>query len=429
MILGKIPTEIHDFINKTVTGSPPHLKKQGTLSGSTKQFLVKLVDKFGTCSKNYHYKLIKEIPYPEEQYHQVDLFHDIPSEIRNSIVGSPKDQQNQSTNITHSYEFNVGSRIIRVHIRLPLPFGGRINVFTTKSSLETPRIKKYFQNAVRLIWMWFSIVSEYASCDCGETVDIYLYLTQHYKRKPKHGPIDTIHANTAFTRTCEKNGVIQIYREEEWFKVLIHETFHMLGLDFSVMNDTNILLSKSIQKTFHIKTDGLLFETYCETWATILNVMFVTAFMEGFPRTQRNPNMIIRKMENMLYLESKHALFQSSKVLQYMNLSYRDFIHPNDPASQVRLQEYKEQTNVFCYYVLKSILLYHMDDFLQWCWKHNKGSLNFIKTSTNVNNFYRLITHLYKSDAYIREHLYMETIFQQGSPGMVHESLRMTIYG
>lgn len=411
MILGKIPQKIHDSIETIVTGSPLHLKKRRPLSESSKLFLKKILDKLQISLQQYNYKLIKKISYPREQYQNVDLFNDIPSEIRDIIIGSPQ------SNITCSYEFIIGSRIIRVHIMIP------------RSNDETPRIKTYFRNTIRLIWLWFSILCDYASCDCGETVDIYLYLTQHYKMKPKHGPIDTIHANTAFTRTCMKHSTIQIYREEEWFKVLIHETFHTLGLDFSGMNETNNIISKTIQDLFHIQTDGLLFETYCETWATIINTMFVTTFMEGSQRTQQNYNIIIRKIENMVYFESKHALFQSSKVLQYMNISYQDLIHPSDPESQQRLQKYQERTNVFCYYVLKSVLLFHMDEYLQWCWKHNKGSLNFVKTALNVKDFYKLIHRLYQSDLYIREHLYMETKMIKGSPEIEYESLRMTLYG
>jgi hypothetical protein len=411
MILGKIPKKLHNSIENIVSGSPFQLKKRRSLSESSKIFLKTILDKLHVSIHQFNYKLIKKISYPREQYQHVDLFNDIPSEIRDIIVGSPQ------SNITRSYEFIIGSRIIRVHIMIP------------RSNDETPRIKTYFRNTIRLIWLWFSILCDYASCDCGKTVDIYLYLTQHYKMKPKHGPIDTIHANTAFTRTCMKHSTIQIYREEEWFKVLIHETFHTLGLDFSGMNETNNIISKNIQDLFHIQTDGLLFETYCETWATIINTMFVTTFMEGFQRTQYNYNIIIRKMENLLYLESKHALFQSSKVLQYMNVSYQDLIHPSDPESQQRLQKYQERTNVFCYYVLKSVLLFHMDEYLQWCWKNNKGSLNFVKTESNVKDFYKLIHRLYKSDLYIREHLYMETKLVKGSPEIEYESLRMTLYG
>jgi hypothetical protein len=412
MILGEIPQKTYDLIIKIVEGSPSQFK-QRILSDQPKHFLKAILTKLGTLLLRFHYKkMIKNIPNPNDHYKQSEMFDGIPNEIRNMIIDSIK--------ITHSYEFVVGSRTIRVHIILPLLF----------KSVETTDIKKYFRNTVRLIWLWFSIVGEHADCECGETTNIYLYLTQHYKKKPNQGPIQPIHANTAFTRTCAKNSTIQIFREEEWFKVLIHETFHSLGLDFSGMTEMNTTFKNTIQEIFHIKTDGLLYETYCETWATILNAVFVTAFMEGYPRTQPNISKIIQKIEKLLYLESKHALFQSSKVLQHMKITYNDFVSPMNNNAQSRLQKYHEETNVFCYYVLKSLLLFHLDDFLLWCGEHNKGYLNFNKTSENLQGFYDLIRRLYISDIYIQEHEYMETKYREQPQQSVEcGTLRMTIFG
>ena len=50
--------------------------------------------------------------------------------------------------------------------------------------------------------------------------------------------IDQIHVNTGFTTTCPVDSEIVIFREEEWFKVFIHETFHNFALDFSDMNNS-----------------------------------------------------------------------------------------------------------------------------------------------------------------------------------------------
>ena len=305
-------------------------------------------------------------------------------------------------------------------------------IFDDRSNSNVHRCKKtqqYFLHSVRLIWLWFHTVSENIQGNCGESLDIYLYLTQHYKRKPQQGPIDVIHANTAYTRTCTKNGTIQIFREEEWFKVLIHETFHNLGLDFSGMSEVTTIYGKTIQEMFHVQTDGLLFETYCETWATIINTMFVTSLSNGFPRTQHNINFIIEKMENILSLESKYSLFQSGKVIHHMGISYSDFIHPDTPESRAKLQKYQERTNVLCYYVLKSVFLYHLDTFLQWCWTHNHGSLNFTKTKSNLKSFYALIYRLYRKESYVKEHMYMEEHVKNTKNGFEHETLRMTIYG
>jgi hypothetical protein len=386
MKLGKIPQNIHNFMENIVLSSPQQIKKRRPLSNLSKQCLKELLGKFKTASHNFQNNMLKNIPYPEDTYKQEDLFVTIPQEIRNKILSSPK--------TTHSFELMVGSRLIKIHIMLPIDV-----------SQETKRIMKYIRKIGHLIYIWFSIVSDYANCECGKTTEIFLYMTQFYKKKPDQGPIDVIHANTAVTRTCEKRSIIQIYREEEWFKVLIHETFHSLGLDFSGMTEINTTFSKMIQEMYHIPTDGLLFETYCETWATILNAMFLVAFMEDYPRTHKN---IIPKIENFLWMESKFSLFQSNKVLKHMNIQYYDLLHSTIPVSRHRLQKYQEKTNVFCYYVLKSVLLYHLDEYLTWCWIHNQGSLDFVKTTGNVKDFYDLIFKLFHNPTYAEEHLFME---------------------
>lgn len=414
MKLGQQSQKLHDLISNITAGSPNQFKKSLPLSGTSRLFLQNLLERFRRAYHRFRYRLLTKKAYPWENVLNSDLFTSIPKEIRDIVVSSPK--------ITQSFEFVVGSRTVRVHMFLPLPF-----VNTDKGSDKNTQ--QYFLHAAHLIWLWFHTVSENVRGNCGESVDIYLYLSQHYKRKPQHGPIDVIHANTAYTRTCTKNGIIQIFREEEWFKVLIHETFHNLGLDFSVMSEVTTVYGKTIQEMFHVKTDGLLFETYCETWATIINTMFVASLSNGFPRTQHNINFIIEKMENILSLESKYSMFQSGKVLHHMGISYSDFIYPDTPESSAKLQKYQERTNVLCYYVLKSVFLYHLDSFLQWCWIHNQGSLNFVKTKANLKSFYVLIYRLYRKDSYVKEHIYMEEHVKNTKNGFEHETLRMTIYG
>jgi len=414
MKLGQQSQKLQDFITNITTGSPNHFKKSLPLSGTSRLFLQNLLERFRTAYNRFRYTLLKKNAYPMENVERADLFTDIPKEIRDIIVSSPK--------ITQSFEFVVGSRTVRVHMFMPLPF-----VNTDKGSDR--KTQQYFLHSVRLIWLWLHTVSENIQGNCCETLDIYLYLTQHYKRKPRQGPIDMVHANTALTRTCSKNGTIQIFREEEWFKVLIHETFHTLGLDFSGMTEVSTVYGKTIQEMFHVQTDGLLFETYCETWATIINTMFVASLSNGFPRTQHSINNIIEKMENILSMESKYSLFQSGKVLHHMGISYKDFIQPDNPESQKKLQKYQERTNVLCYYVLKSVCLYHLDTFLQWCWTHNQGSLHFTKTNNNLKSFYGLMYRLYRREPYVKEHVYMEEHVKKPNDGFEHETLRMTIYG
>jgi hypothetical protein len=91
------------------------------------------------------------------------------------------------------------------------------------------------------------------------------------------GIIGASHVNGGLSDICEPDGQIIVYRKEEWFKVFIHETMHNYGLDFAVLD--NILRSnKKLQSIFSVQTDIKIFESYCETWARIMNVFFESYF-------------------------------------------------------------------------------------------------------------------------------------------------------
>ena len=48
---------------------------------------------------------------------------------------------------------------------------------------------------------------------------------------------------------------------------------------------------------------------------------------------------------------------------------------------------YKEETPLFSYYVVKSVLLFFANDFAEWTMIHNRGSFNFQKTQQNVDAY------------------------------------------
>jgi hypothetical protein len=190
------------------------------------------------------------------------------------------------------------------------------------------------------------------------------------------------------------------------------------------MSEVTTVYGKTIQEMFHVQTDGLLFETYCETWATVMNAMFVASLSHG----GREPRTLSQKLRTCWPRNPNIPCFKVARF-HHMGISYRDFIHPHTPESQAKLQNYQERTNVLCYYVLKSVFLYYLDSFLQWCWIHNGGSLHFGKNWANLKSFYALIYRLYRKEAYVKEHIYMEEHMKQKKEGFEYETLRMTIYG
>ena len=136
-------------------------------------------------------------------------------------------------------------------------------------------IKSYrFEKYMKQMFMWLYLAALYSPNHCAENLKIFCFLTPFRKKIPRnqYSILSPDHCNSAVTTSCTKNGEIVIFREEEICKVLIHESFHVFGLDFSNL-PTNKINNKMV-KIFPIESEFNLFEAYSETWASILNSLF-----------------------------------------------------------------------------------------------------------------------------------------------------------
>lgn len=228
-------------------------------------------------------------------------------------------------------------------------------------------------NYVKRIYIWLWIVNEYIKEKCSKNTNIYIFLTPFEKKLPNNDNkiLDHNNVNTAFTMSgCNNNGEIIIYRKEEWFKVLIHECFHSFNLDFSTMNIEK--LKYKMKKRFKIKSDFLIYESYCEVWARIINSLIVSyALIENI-----NLNKYIETTIILLEFERVYSLQQCKNILNYMKISYSDLINNKE-------NNYNENSNVFAYYIISGILMNKYYDFISWCYHNNE---NFIKFDNNNSN-------------------------------------------
>lgn len=299
---------------------------------------------------------------------------------------------------------------------------------------------KFMAEAISRIYLWFNLVSNYAPMKCSHILNIYLYLTDLPKVLPKKGePITAIHANSAFTTACSRVAEIHLFRKEEWFKVLIHETFHVLGLDFSEFDHTNT--NKQMLSIFPVKSDVRLFETYCEMWAEIINVLYMSYFYINKNKALENPtsktDQIIKKASKMIDIEKRFSIFQCAKILDFYGLDYSDLHERTSAAHLSRTHRYKEETNVLSYYILKSIFMFYVNDFIEWCAIHNHESLDFNKTPTlldaNLDDYCKFVREHYNKSEYKNalrnvEILFDADLFDNVNNKIELNTLRMTIY-
>jgi hypothetical protein len=232
-----------------------------------------------------------------------------------------------------------------------------------------------------------------------ESLNIYIYLTPFKKELPenKSEVIGPVNANTGYTYRCEKNNEIVIYRQEEWFKVLMHETMHTFGNDFETEDYNGAAV---IKKLFSLP-DGVnirMSETYSEIWARIMNVAFQTYFKNPPSLESRTVKQFKKNFGFYLHLESIFSLYQCIKVLDFMGVNYQLLVSESEHSKKMMRSFYRENTNVFAYYVLTSILLHSHGDFFSWCMKRNGPGLNIFKVKATQSDFIELIESCYKKN-------------------------------
>ena len=384
-------------------------------SEQTDEFINPFLNSFGKCDKNKFSKIENNA----FQSILISLYNDIHEAnktifnagcfkytvLNKAAIKKPKDYSNKryfpeiiqkyiKDNEQKQLLFscgNVGNREINIHFTL----------------FDESAIEKYIQH-VRMMYMWLSICAKYAMKYCTNTLDVYVYPTPFTKNLPESttttlGPENV---NTAFTQACAPKGQLIIFREEEWFKVFIHETFHTYGLDFSQSDISS--MKKELISLYPIESDFDIYEAYTETWARIINCALCSY---NALENKRDRKIFFKNLDFCLELERMFALYQCVKVIGFMGLTYDDLHAPNSHALRKGL--YRENTHVFSYYVLTAVFLNDYQGFMLWCKEHNEVLLRFNSTPENFITFTEYIKSVYNCIPLQNGIKYMSSLIKQ----------------
>ena len=353
-----------------------------------------LVTFFNSMTESYDaIKKIKRSPKTFiSKLSKIKIPEQIPkSDLLNSkyISHSVKKYITDHATIDLCYKFVINNKEYTIHFIL----------LDEKEMVNPEKYEIYIEKMM----MWLHMSQSYVTGKCAEkSFTVYLYLTPFEKFLPECsitviGP-DNVNSGVAYA--CQDNGEIVIYRQEEWFKVFIHESFHALGLDFSTMKQDQ--LNKNIKYLFPIETEGNLFEAYTECWARIINCLFISFYtLDKRNSIKERKEEFILTAEYCLQFEANFAVFQMVKVLQCMGLTYDHLYAADNRMELTRKLLYKENSNVFAYYIITSILLSNYSYFISWCYENNLNLLEFTKTLSNLQSFYEMIERLYLSKKYL----------------------------
>lgn len=266
--------------------------------------------------------------------------------------------------------------------------------------------------------MWLFFILPYARTECSKTLKITSYLTPFKKNLPENNSITLgpNNVNTAFTYRCPENGDIIIYRKEEIFKVFLHETFHVFGLDWSDNSHSNILVA-NIKKLFPIPSNMRIAEAYCEFWACFMNSIFIAYHLTN----GHNVDEFLIYSEYCLSFERLFSLLQVVKILRFMGLTYHD-LHTSRKATL-----YKENTNVFVYYILKCIFIFNMNDFLNLCANNNTNMIAFDANKKNFTKLSQFIKSKYNSKNFIHALTHANKLLNKYDSNFIKNTMRMSV--
>ena len=214
---------------------------------------------------------------------------------------------------------------------------------------------------------------------------------------------------------------IYVYREEEWFKVLIHETIHAFGVDFSAMSTKNIAIDKAIRAldtafpgvvAVHNadKNRICLFEAYTECWAEWIAILFRVHEYRVHEYGGNNKNSMWKSdFVRHLELERRWSMLQASRMNAWF---------ASNPSRM-----YHNRTPVFAYYVLKSVLMRHSVAFMAWCNKQH--GTNIVFDIDRVESFGKFLRdHAHAVDASS-----MQLASSMNIQSIAGSSLRMSLWG
>lgn len=283
------------------------------------------------------------------------------------------------------------------------------------------------KNIIKKSIIYLKFIQQYS--EKKGTLKIYLYLTKLKKNLPESNReiIGSNNANTAVTYACAKDGEIYIYRLEEWYKVFMHEIMHSMCLDFSPIHSQGTEnLKQKIKDIFKIKSAFDIAESYTEFWANIINLSFISFYsLKG----EINSKSFLEYFESHLNIERAFSIFQMNKILKFLDIDDYECLYENDKVSKNIRRLYKEDSNVFCYYFLKTIFLYNTNSFLKWNWNNNINIIKFNKyNNNNYNKLFSFIEKNYNSGNFLQDIKYIKTLLKKKTTPFISNNLRMTVF-
>ena len=205
-----------------------------------------------------------------------------------------------------------------------------------------------------------------------------IFLSEQKKQLPKKG---SIFGPQQINSGCTDYQTITIWRKEEHFKVILHESIHFYNLDGSFdLSQQNANINLECNYQIGDKNETRIYEAYTESLAAFLN-SFANAYqiyyMENSQIIQSDTlttddfKKIYKIRYDLWNLERRFALMQISKIFININPDSSDFkdfiVNPSncyDDRSNM-IHKLHQRTSVLSYHILKGANIFFDLEFIE----------------------------------------------------------------
>jgi hypothetical protein len=231
-----------------------------------------------------------------------------------------------------------------------------INAYKINLKLYWPKqfyteelIKNKLISIIKIIKLIQQINIEYFEANID--FNVCIYLSKLKKILPTRNEyITPINMNSG---SSMRGVIVNIWRDEELEKVLIHELCHYINADFFYDVDGYDKLNDDLNKIFDIDGKNNPNETYNETLAGIINICFQSI----------KYNL---SFEDILFYETEFLFIQTAKIILFLKGSKYRQLFKSNPNHLVISQT----TSVLSYIILKMIMFFNINasiEFIEKC--------------------------------------------------------------
>jgi hypothetical protein len=271
------------------------------------------------------------------------------------------------------------------------------NTFTKSIEIQIMKI-------ITILTIMKKIADKFVLPNKDKKVKIRIILSRQKKSLfSNYNILGPINVNSGSTLPGE---YVNIWRFEEFEKVMIHEIQHFYGCDFHSSDSNYYLIKNVIDEYFDIKGDDKVNESYNEVSAHIIAMIYFSQVYK-------------LKLEDVYNSELYFLLFQTAKIIDFFGGVNYDSIFK---FSSNHIQ-FNQRTSVLSYYLIKTLFMFNIKYTTKFIQKINM-QCNEKKSMELLSQFIQLIIDDKQIQKYINP--LIKLIQKNKSDKFIYKTMRMT---